>query len=401
MKILYFDCGMGAAGDMLCAALLELLPDSDAFLQKLNDLSIPGVRFVRESSVKCGISGTHLKVQVHHTSEDALFGDTAHMMHRHESAEHGHAAHGHRSLHDIEHIVSHFSVSAKIREDILCVYRRIAEAESHAHAVPVSQIHFHEVGTMDAIADVTAFCMLMDALAPDRVIASPIHVGWGEVHCAHGILPVPAPATAYLLRGVPVYGGKIKGELCTPTGAALITHFADCFEEMPFMTIQAIGYGMGRKDFERANCVRAILGESEGSAILELSCNVDDMTGEEIGFAMEQFFAEGALDVYTIPIGMKKSRPGTLLRILCQESDREKMIQTIFTHTTTLGIREAITKRHTLQRSLETVSTAYGPVRRKISEGYGIRRSKYEYEDLAQIARTQNKSIEEVRRELP
>lgn len=242
---------------------------------------------------------------------------------------------------------------------------------------------------MDAVADVTAVCLLMDRLAPDEVVVSPIHVGSGQVRCAHGILPVPAPATAYILKDAPIYGGDIKGELCTPTGAALLKHFATRFGAMPVMKVQAIGYGMGRKDFEAANCVRAMLGEAEGSGdeVFELSCNVDDMTGEAIGFAMDRLLAAGALDVYTVPIGMKKGRPGTLIRTMCRAADKEALVRAIFQYTTTIGIRENKFRRYVLDRRLETVETDLGPVRRKVSSGYGVKREKYEYEDLARIAR--------------
>ena len=302
MRTLYLDCGMGAAGDMLTAALLELLPDRDAFVEELNALGIPGVGFSAEKCEKCGILGTHMAVTV--------YGE--------EESDHPHH-HGH--LGDIRGIVSGLPIPTMVKLDILSVYEEIAQAESHVHGVPVEQIHFHEVGTMDAIADVTAVCLLLHRLAPDKIIVSPVHVGSGQVRCAHGILPVPAPATAYLLRGIPIYGGSIAGELCTPTGAALIKHFATEFGEMPVMTVSAIGYGMGKKEFPRANCVRALLGESEDPAdvIVELRCNVDDMTGEAIGFALEQLLGSGALDAFTVPIGMKKSRPGVLITVLCRE----------------------------------------------------------------------------------
>ena len=379
MRTLYLDCGMGAAGDMLTAALLELLPDRDAFVEELNTLSIPGVSFSAEKCEKCGILGTHMAVTVYGEEES----DPPH--------HHGH-------LGDIRGIVSSLPIPTMVKLDILSVYEEIAQAESHVHGVPVEQIHFHEVGTMDAIADVTAVCLLLHRLAPDKIIVSPVHVGCGQVRCAHGILPVPAPATAYLLRGIPIYGGSIAGELCTPTGAALIKHFATEFGEMPVMTVSAIGYGMGKKEFPRANCVRALLGESEDPAdeIVELRCNVDDMTGEAIGFALEQLLGSGALDAFTVPIGMKKSRPGVLITVLCREDRKDTMIRLLLKHTTTLGVREFPCQRYTLNRTVETVDTPYGPIRKKVSSGYGVRREKYEYEDLSKIAREQGLSIVEL-----
>lgn len=417
MKTLYLDCGMGAAGDMLTAALVELLPDPDGFIEKLNALSIPGVQIKKETAVKCGITGTHISVTVHGAEEseemhehhhDHADGHEHHHDHEHghghnHDHEHSHEHHHHHSsMHDIGHIISGLQLPTKVREDILAVYGLIAEAESHVHGVPVTEIHFHEVGTMDAVADVTAVCLLMNELSPNEVVVSPVHVGSGEVKCAHGILPVPAPATAYILKDVPIYGGSIKTELCTPTGAAILKYFATRFGDMPAMRTQAIGYGMGKKDFERANCVRAMLGETadKTDVVLELSCNVDDMTAEDIGYAMERLFESGALEVYTVPIGMKKSRPGTLLRVMCREQDKDIILELLFCHTTTIGVREAVTRRYVLERSVEKLQTPYGEIRRKVSAGYGVSRVKYEYEDLSRIAREQNISLDEVRRRL-
>ena len=299
----------------------------------------------------------------------------------------------------ISHIIERLNLPEEVKTDIVAVYHLIAEAESHVHGKTVEEIHFHEVGTADAIADIAGVCLLMHMIAPQKVIASPIHVGSGNVRCAHGILPVPAPATAFILQGLPIYSGVIKGELCTPTGAALLKHFATEFKEMPVMRTSAIGYGMGKKDFERANCVRVLLGETEetGGEVAELSCNLDDMTPEALGFVQEILFAAGALEVYTIPIGMKKSRPGILLTCMCRCNDKEKMVSLIFKHTTTLGIRESISRRYTLTRTMKEHETPYGVVREKVSEGYGVCRGKLEYEDLAKIARENGMSLEEVK----
>jgi uncharacterized protein (TIGR00299 family) protein len=330
-------------------------------------------------------------VKVHGHEENA----PAHS--HHDVQEHVHT-HEHRTLHDISHILSHLSLSEKVRKDVLSVYELLADAESKAHGVPVSEIHFHEVGNLDAIADITAVCYLLDLLSPDAIYASPIHVGSGQVRCAHGILPVPAPATAQILKGCPIYSGEIQGELCTPTGAALLKYFVQKFGSMPAMCTSAIGYGMGKKDFPAANCLRAMLGESSDSKdeIYELSCNVDDMTAEQIGYALEYFFKEGALDVFTLPIQMKKSRPGTLITILCKAEQKEVLTRVMFKYTSTAGIREIKTIRSTLGRSVSEVETLYGTIRRKEYNGYGVSRSKYEYEDLARIAALHDLSIEEV-----
>lgn len=288
MKGLYIDCAMGAAGDMLTAALLELVDDKDEMIEKFNSLGVEGVNVSYEPMTKCGIKGTHMLVKVSGeeensgvdvdiTNPESLSGGHDHHhehghdhehCHEHEhehSHNHGHDNshthegehhHSHTHLKDIETIVGKMPVSDKVKEDIISVYTLIAEAESNAHGCPVSDIHFHEVGSKDAIIDVASVCILMEKLDPKKVIVSPVHVGSGQVKCAHGILPVPAPATAYILRGIPIYGGAIKGELCTPTGAALLKHFATEFGNMPVMTVRKIGYGMGKKDFEVCNAVR-------------------------------------------------------------------------------------------------------------------------------------------------
>ena len=257
MKLMYIDCSMGAAGDMLTAALLELLEDSEraAFIEEFNGLGMPGIVMEAEPSVKCGVEGTHVHIKVNGVEEDE------HLHDHHHDHDHGHS---HRGIAGVTHIVKdHLDIPENVKEDILKVYDIIADAESKAHGVPVTEVHFHEVGTMDAIADVTAVCMLMDRIKPQKIAASHINVGGGTVKCAHGILPVPAPATANILEGIPSYSGDIKSELCTPTGAALLRHFVDEFGDMPQMCVERRGFGMGTKDFERANCVKIALGEPD------------------------------------------------------------------------------------------------------------------------------------------
>ena len=409
MRTIYLDCSMGAAGDMLMAALLELLPEKDTFLQKMQSLGLPGLEISAEPSVKCGITGTHMRVLIH--GEEESHPEHAVEEHAHSHADAPEAAHAHVHVHphhhtdlnELTHRISHLNVSEAVRSNILAVYQSIADAESRVHGVPVEHIHFHEVGSLDALADITGVCLLMELLAPEQVLASPVHVGSGQVRCAHGILPVPAPATALLLEGIPIYGGSIRGELCTPTGAALLRRFVTRFGPLPPMRVEKTGYGMGTKDFEAANCVRAMLGQTEESAghILELACNLDDMTPEAVGFAMEQLFAAGALDVYTTPIGMKKNRPGVLLTCMCREDDREAMLRTIFRHTSTLGVRVSVCDRYTLSRRQYAVQTPDGEIRVKESSGWGVLRRKAEFEDLARIARQTGKSIAEVLDTIP
>ena len=419
MKLLYLDLSMGAAGDMLTSALLELVEDPAAFVRELNALGLPQVTFRADQTAKCGILGTHMTVLVDGTEEVSLDDHEHSHTHEHDHThehehEHDHEhdhTHHHTSLKDVEQILAGLPVSEKVRRDALGVYQLIAQAESQAHGKPVEEIHFHEVGTMDAIADVTAVCLLMERLAPEKIVASPVHVGSGHVHCAHGILPVPAPATAWLLQGIPSYGGSVQGELCTPTGAALLKYYVNEFGPQPEMAVSAIGYGMGKKDFPQANCVRAMLGETEPAAqvsasqgsmdvIYSLSCNVDDMTAEKIAYATEKLLEAGARDVFTLPLGMKRSRPGIMIQVLCGEEDRKRLAKLLFLHTTTLGVRETRMDRYVLDRTLEQVQTPYGPVTRKISTGYGVYRKKYEYADLARIADEQGISLETVQRVL-
>lgn len=483
MKTLYIECAMGAAGDMLTAALLELMPDKEAALAKLNAMGIPGVAFEAEPSEKCGITGTHMRVLIHgeeegampcghtHAQEDHHEHNHAHEHHHehehdhvhehhHEHDHHAHAHvqedahchdsdahdHAHHHEHDAHHhahhgmaeirsLIAELAVSETVKEKALAVYQSIAEAESKVHGAEVDQIHFHEVGSMDAVADVTAVCLLMELLAPEQVIVSPIHVGSGTVLCAHGRLPVPAPATALILEGMPIYGGSVQGELCTPTGAALLKTFADSFGPMPPMTVAKTGYGMGTKDFEQANCLRAMLGESfsmngtgskmqtgqdaegentgsRGAAgkdtetknpaaregrITEISCNLDDMTGEDIAFAAERILQAGALDVFTESIYMKKGRPAVKLTVLARPEDEERLAGEIFRHTSTIGVRIHTDRRYELARRSEQRKTPLGTIEVKISEGFGVRKEKIEFASLKQIAETSGKRVAEVR----
>ena len=394
MKTLYLECGMGAAGDMLTAALLELIDDKQAFVNRINRLGLPGVNVTAEPSVKCGITGTHMKVTVDGEEEESL---DAHSHHHEHGREHSH--HHHASVADIEELINGLDVSDRVKADAKAVYALIAEAESQVHGHPISEIHFHEVGTMDAVTDVVSVCLLMEEIGAEEVVVSPVHVGSCHVHCMHGILPVPAPATALILKDVPTCGGHIQGELCTPTGAALLKHFASRFGDRPMMKTKAIGYGMGKKDFEQANCVRAFLGESEGKReqITKLECNLDDMTGEDIGYAIEQLFSAGAREVFTQPIGMKKNRPGVLLSVLCAAEDADRMAEEIMKHTSTLGIRRQEMSRYVLKRDVRTISTPYGDVRIKRASGMGVERSKPEFDDLALLAAENNLPLRTIR----
>lgn len=388
MKILYLDCGMGAAGDMLSSALFELIDNKKEFLENINSAGIPSVIVTAENSVKCGISGTHLRVKINGEEEG-------------KSCSY-HSSHHHNSLTDIEHIINHLSMSEKVKKNVVAVYKMIAFAESKVHNAPVSEIHFHEVGALDAIADIAMFCMLVDLIGADKIVASPVNVGSGKVACAHGILPVPAPATAEILKGISAYSNGIDGELCTPTGAALLKFFVNYFSDMPCMAVDKIGYGMGTKDFETANCVRAFIGTAENDAddtdsVVELSCNIDDMTAEELSFAADILLDSGALDVFTSPVVMKKGRLGSLLTVICKSEDKDKFVKLIFKHTSTIGIRESIHKRYVMNREICIAETEFGAVKIKNSSGYGTNKSKFEYENLARICRENNISLDKLK----
>ena len=443
MKTLYLECNMGAAGDMLMAALYELLDDQPAFLHKMQELGLHGVQVTAEPAKTCGIAGTHMRVTVHGEEEhepdahehdhhhDHHHDDHAHDHHHHHDDHehehhhhhhddhdhehhHHHDDHEHKHHHEHEHghhhhhatpghiaeVIDGLNLPDAVKQHARAVYDAIAQAEAKAHGCPVGDVHYHEVGALDAVADVTGVCYAMYLLGVDRVVVSPVHVGSGTVRCAHGVMPVPAPATANLLAGVPVYGGSVQGELCTPTGAALLTHFADTFEKMPVMRTQKVGIGIGTKQFEeQANCVRAFLGETEAQTngtITELVCNLDDMTAEALALACEQLLAAGALDVYTVPGTMKKGRAGQVLTVLCEDKDTARMAERVLALTTTNGLRVRRCEKYFLQPSVREVSTAWGKVRVKVAEGFGITHAKPEFEDVAAIARKTGLSYDTV-----
>lgn len=400
MKKIYLDCSMGAAGDMLCAALYELCDNKENVLERLNKLGIPEVVFAAEKAAKNGITGTHFAVEYRGTEEGVGHKHHSEGGHDEHDAGCGHHHHHHRSLADISEIIAGLDAPEKVKTDALAVFNIIASAEARVHGSTMENIHFHEVGTMDAIADVTAAAYLLNELMPDEITASPVRTGYGTVSCAHGILPVPAPATAMIIEGIPVFAGDIECEMCTPTGAAILKYYVKSFGNMPDMSISACGYGMGRKTFEqRPNCVRSLMGFSEDN-VAELLCNIDDMSPEAVGFAIDTLLAEGALDVWYEQVGMKKNRPGLLLSCLCRESDKDRMAALIFRHTSTIGIRETICRRYVMKRAESIAYTPYGPVRIKHSEGFGTERTKAEYEDLARLARENNVTLDDIRKEI-
>lgn len=412
MKTLYLECKMGASGDTLMSALYEILPDQAAFLDTMNHLH-EGVHVTMEKKETCGILGTHATVDIGgeeeesqdlpcgciHTHGEAHDHDHDHHHehnehnhdHHHDHVHDAHGHHHHSTPADIQHILDHLPVPEEVRDNAKAVYNRIAQAEAKVHGTTVEHIHFHEVGSLDAVMDITGVCLAMYLLHPEQVVVSPVHLGSGQVKCAHGILPVPAPATANLLTGIPCYCGEITGELCTPTGAALLAQFADSFGSMPSLMLEKVGYGVGKKEFPAANCLRAFYGENndpQQAQIVELCCHIDDMTAEALAFAGEQLLAQGALDVSASPLTMKKGRAGVNYTVLCKPQDETRIANAILRETTTNGVRATRCAKYILRPSIRTVDTSYGPVRIKCADSGDIHHEKPEYDDVAAAART-------------
>lgn len=397
MKTLYLECAMGASGDMLLGALYELLPDQKSFLDTMNALGLPQVAVRALPAQSLGIAGTQMSVTVEGMEEDEALLGGHHHGHHHDHEHH----HDHAKIGDIWAKLDGLPLPAGVVQQAREVYQRIAHAEAKAHGRPVDQVHFHEVGALDAIADVAGVCYALSLLAPDEIVVSPIHVGSGMVRCAHGMVPVPAPATAHLLTGVPIYAGAIQGELCTPTGAALLTQIATRFGPMPLMHIERIGIGLGKRQFPAANCLRAFWGQGQDPAgstgqICQLVCNLDDMTPEALSFACRRLLELGALDVYTLPGQMKKGRAGWQLTVLCDPAREEEFARHIFTHTTTNGLRALRCGKYYLSASRHSADTPWGPVEVKVAQGFGVRRFKPEYDDVARTAQERDLPFSQV-----
>ncbi len=345
MSILIFDPANGAAGDMITAALYGLKPD----VKELSEIEVAGVRGTFEK-VHDVLDGYRFDVKV-------------------EDLKHTH-------LKDINAIIDGLKIPEKVKENAKNVFRLLAEAESEVHGEPVELVHFHEVGQVDAIIDIVSACLLIDKIGPSKIYSYPICTGSGTVKTAHGVLPVPAPATLRLLEGLPVYSGNYRTELITPTGAALLKYFVDSFD-VPVVRIEESAYGFGKKKLSGPNVLRAVLAEEDiTNTVVSLNFDVDDMTGEQIGFACNELRKE-ALDVILTPVYMKKGRPGTEFTVLCRDEDVEKMVSLIFRYTSTIGIRRTDQRRYELARTFKKKEGKTV----KISRGPGIYKEKTEYED--------------------
>lgn len=414
MKTIYLECNMGAAGDMLMSALYEICEQKDWFLYKMNEVFAPfGVSLTAASAVKCGIRGTQIQALVPGIEGGSSPSEElTELRAKNDSEEHNH----HTDYPSILAQIQSLPLAEEVKSDATAIYQLLGEATAKVHGSTTDQLDLQELGTLDVLADIVGCALLVHLIAPEQILASPIHLGNGFVKCADGVLSVPVPTVAELLKGIPSYSGSVTGELCPPTGAAILKYYVTKFFPMPALTTTAIGYGMGEKDFEIANCIRAFLGDTTSylndsededefaydDLILSISCNIDDMTGEALGLATEILMAAGALDVYTIPVQMKKNRPGILLTCICEPEDREKFTGLFFLHTSTRGVRYQTFERAKLDSTFETRSTSYGDIRIKRSSGYGIHKEKPEFEDLKSVVLKNgcSMSLEEVAKSL-
>jgi uncharacterized protein (TIGR00299 family) protein len=382
MKVLYYDCFAGISGDMNLAALLDLGVAPEALRRGLAGLRLTGYELRVTSETRGGIAGTRVEV--------ALTEPPRH----------------HRRLADIEAIVNGSALSDRVKASSLKVFRNLARAEAGVHGVTQDEVHFHEVGAVDAIVDVVGGALCLEALNVDRVLCSSVQLGGGMARCAHGLLPVPGPATAALLEGVPVKLGGASVETTTPTGAALLTGFVDEFTDRAEFTVTATGYGLGRREMEIPNALRVFLGEQSSAnefrwarrdALRMLECDIDDMNPELYQHVMERLFEAGARDVYLTPVVMKKGRPGTLINVLCDPISQDAMLEILFTETTTLGVREALVGRTALEREIATVATRFGDVRVKTASSAGrLVNWKPEYDDCRRLALSQGVPLKAV-----
>lgn len=366
MKIAYINPVGGVSGDMLVASLLDGGGNERRLLKDLGRLSLPCWKWQRREETRCGFGGTKINFQIDTKKEQTE-----------------------RHLCEIIQIVKDARFPADVEKTILNTFSLLAEAEAKTHQADKERIHFHEVGAIDTILDICAVVLLVYDLKIEKIYCSPLPMGSGSVHCAHGEIPLPAPALNELLCGVPVFGIKTKGETVTPTGIALLKALSCQFGDFPAMTLEHTGVGLGSRDDEVPNLLRAFIGESGNASfggLYHLECTVDDMTGEELGFLWDAVYAAGVNDMYFTPIYMKKGRPGVKITALAEGESVEKARDAIFSYTSTLGIIITPADRFRLKRHFQKVSTPYGEVTYKCAEGYGVHKAKAEYEDLKQIA---------------
>lgn len=394
MRILYLDCFSGISGDMSVAALLDLGIDEARFTAALAKLELAGYRIEIKKKLKCGIMGTDFNV--------VLLNDHDH---DHETHTHVHAqphtaneAHDHRNLFDIETLITNSALSPYVKNLSKKIFREVAVAESSVHGKTLEEVHFHEVGAVDSIVDIVATAICLELLAVDGIYASALHDGQGSIVCAHGVMPVPVPAVMAMLKdaGIPLVIEDVNTELITPTGMAIIKSIAQAFGKMPNIEIEAVGYGLGKRDTGKFNALRAVVGETGTRAIKDkvvvIETNIDNTSPEILGYTVEKILEAGALDVYQIPIQMKKNRAGTLLGVICAEGDEETFADIIFAETGSIGVRTYGCERFILDRTQVSVVTQIGTARAKVTQFNVSRDVKIapEYEDCKTLAKSLN-----------
>jgi pyridinium-3,5-bisthiocarboxylic acid mononucleotide nickel chelatase len=403
-RVLYFDCFSGISGDMTLGALLDAGLPLDELKRALGSLALPGVHIHVDRVLRTGVSATKFTVHAHEHNASHGHG------HEHDHHEHGDDRHhhhdpddeAHRSLPDIFELIDRAALSVGGRARAKDMFQRLAEVEASIHQMPVDEVHLHEVGALDSIIDIVGTVFAMEWAGADRIVCSPLNVGGGMVTSAHGVFPVPAPATVKLLGEAPIYAGHVQKELVTPTGALIATTFAHAFGPVPSMSIERVGYGAGeRDDPSTPNVLRVLIGRAAVSAdadrVALIECEIDDMNPQIFGVAMEKLYAAGALEVFYVPVQMKKNRPGTLLTVVCRTSDRAAMADVIFRETTTIGLRHCEMDRECLQREHVTVETAIGPIRIKVASRNGlVLNAAPEFDDCAKLAAARNLSVKDV-----
>jgi uncharacterized protein (TIGR00299 family) protein len=388
VKILYFDCFAGAAGDMILGALLDAGLPFDALKGALGSLAVEGIEISVDRVIKTGVTATKFKV------------------HQHAHHGHDHHHHPHHSLKEIEAAIARSALSDAGKGRAIAMFRRLGEAESAIHGVPLDQIHLHEVGALDSIIDIVGAVFALEWFAADRIVVSPLNVGGGMVKSAHGVFPVPAPATVKLLGQAPVYSSGIQSELLTPTGALILTEYASSFGALPSMRVDRVGYGAGDRELkETPNVVRVLVGQASNDEVhkatemrvVTLACEIDDMNPQIFGVLMDKLYAAGALEVFYAPVQMKKNRPGTLMTVVARPDQREALTELIFRDSTTIGVRYQEMWRECLDREMVTVTTPVGPVRFKVAHRQGrVLNAQPEFDDMAKLSAERGIPIKDV-----
>jgi uncharacterized protein (TIGR00299 family) protein len=397
MRVVYFDCFSGISGDMALGALIDAGLRVDDLKRALGTLALGGVHIHADRVLRAGVSATKFTVHAH---------DDDHEHHHHHGHEHAapgtHHGHAHRSLPEISGLIDGSGLSPAGKDRAKAMFRRLAEAEAAIHQMPLEQVHLHEVGAVDSIIDIVGIVFAMEWVGADRVVCSPLNVGGGMVKSAHGIFPVPAPATVKLLGDAPVYSGAVQKELVTPTGALIATTYASAFGAMPPMSIERVGYGAGdRDDPATPNVLRVLIGRAEdrphAERVAVVECEIDDMNPQIFGVVMDRLYAAGALEVFYVPVQMKKNRPGTLVTVIAPPGRRSAIADVLFRETTTIGLRHYEVDRECLDREIISVETTLGAVRFKIASRNGrVVNATPEFEDCARLSVANNLPVKEV-----